>query len=256
MTEQSYQPQVNLTAYEAAAAKQKWRFGMLIALAVLGVFALVYVYYRWFGDILPAASNEASVSTSDTTVEKPRHHRLATSRGTSSKHHSDIVIAASHAQLTLTPGVTQSAIRSPLALQVISGGGERQIVRTRDDSIYLGVHDKTPDAVNANPEYGRGEIKAAEQIRPSSGFIELQSPAAGSDPVVEKQGAIEGSVVLQARIDKDGNIHNLQAISGPEILFAAAREAVKEWHFKPSYKDGQTVETDAQITVKFAISAH
>jgi len=72
MTEQSYQPQVNLAAYETAA-KQKWRFGMLVALAVLGVFGLVYVYYRWFGDILPAASNEASVSTSDTTAEKPRH---------------------------------------------------------------------------------------------------------------------------------------------------------------------------------------
>jgi TonB family protein len=258
MTEQSYQPQVNLTAYEAAAAKQKWRFGMLIALAVLGVFALVYVYYRWFGDILPAASNEAGVSTSAAIVEKPRH-RKSTSRPNKAKHDTDIVMAASHAQLTLTPGITQSAIRSPLALQVISGGGERQMVRTRDDSIYLGVHDKTPDApdaVNANPAYGRGEIKVAEQARPSSGFIELQSPAAGSDPVVEKQGAIEGSVVLQARIDKDGNIHNLQAISGPEILFAAAREAVKEWHFKPSYKDGQVVETDAQITVKFAISAH
>jgi TonB family protein len=133
------------------------------------------------------------------------------------------------------------------------------MVRTRDDSIYLGVHDKTPeapDAVNATPEYGQGEIKAAEQVHPSPGFIELESPAAGSDPVVAKQGAIEGSVVLQARIDKDGNIHNLQAVSGPEILFAAAREAVKQWHFKPSYKDGQAVETDAQITVKFAISAH
>jgi len=257
MTEQSYQPQVNLAAYETAA-KQKWRFGMLVALAVLGVFGLVYVYYRWFGDILPAASNEASVSTADPTAEKPRH-RKPTSRPNKAKDHSDIVIAASHAQLTLTPGVTQSAIRSPLALQVISGGGERQMVRTRDDSIYLGVHDKTPeapDAVNETPEYGQGEIKAAEQVHPSPGFIELESPAARSDPVVQKQRVIEGSVVLQARIDKDGNIHNLQAVSGPEILFAAAREAVKEWHFKPSYKDGQAVETDAQITVKFAISAH
>ena len=133
------------------------------------------------------------------------------------------------------------------------------MVRTHDESIYLGEHDKTPEApepANSSPEYGRGEIKTAEQIRPSPGFIELESPTAGSDPAVEKQVAIEGSVVLQARIDKDGNIHDLQAISGPEILFAAAREAVKQWHFKPSYRAGQAIETDAQITVKFAISAH
>jgi protein TonB len=67
---------------------------------------------------------------------------------------------------------------------------------------------------------------------------------------------MEGAVVLLARIDKDGNIQNLQAISGPEILFAAAREAAKQWHFKPYYQSGQAVETETKITVKFAISAH
>ena len=71
-----------------------------------------------------------------------------------------------------------------------------------------------------------------------------------------KQSAVEGAVVLLARIDKDGNIQNIQVISGPEILFAAAREAVKQWRFKPHYNSGQAVETETQITVKFAISAH
>jgi protein TonB len=76
------------------------------------------------------------------------------------------------------------------------------------------------------------------------------------DPLLAKQQTMEGAVVLLARIDKDGNIQNLQAISGPEILFVAAREAVKQWRFKPYYKSGQALETEAQITVKFAISAH
>jgi protein TonB len=98
---------------------------------------------------------------------------------------------------------------------------------------------------------------AAEQVRVSSGAGELASPPVGSvDPLLAKQQTMEGSVVLVARIDKGGNIQNLQAISGPEILFDAAREAVKQWHFKPYYQSGQAVETEAQITVKFAISAH
>jgi hypothetical protein len=37
---------------------------------------------------------------------------------------------------------------------------------------------------------------------------------------------------------------------------AAAREAVKQWRFEPYYKSGQAVETEVQITVNFAISAH
>jgi TonB family protein len=260
MTVQSYQPQINLTAFETAA-KQKWLLRMLLALAVLGFFVLVFMYYRWFGNILPGASNDVRGSTSDTTAEKPRHVSPATSRRTSSKHRADAVVPpASEAQLTLAPSITESTIRSPLAVEVISGGGQHQMVRTRNDSIYLDLHDKTlaaPDVVDANAGHGTGEIKAAEQIRLSSGVVELASPPVGSvDPLLAKEQTMEGSVVLLARIDKDGNIQNLQVISGSEMLFAAAREAVKQWRFRPYYKSGQAVETEAQITVKFAISAH
>ncbi len=257
MTVQSYQPQINLAAYQTAP-KQKWLFRVLLALAVLAVFVLALMYYGWFGNILPGASNQGRVSTSDTTAEKAAHAR---SRRTGSKHRADAVVPpASEAQLRLAPGITQSAIRSPLAVEVVSGAGQHQMIPTRNDSIYLDLHDKTlatSDGVDASAGYGTGEIKAAEQIRLSSGVVELASPPVGSvDPLLAKQQTMEGSVVLRAQIDKDGNIQRLQAISGPEILFAGAREAVKQWHFKPYYKSGQAVETEAQITVKFAISAH
>jgi TonB family protein len=261
MTVQSYQPQVNITAFETAA-KQKLLLRRLLALAVLAVFVLVSVkYYAWFRNILPGASNEVSVSTSDTTAKKPGHVSHAMSRRTGSKRHADAVVPpASEAQLALAPGMTEFTIRSPLVVEVISAGGQHQMIRARDDSIYLYSRDETlaaPDVVDANVGYGTGEIKGAEQIRLSSGAVELASPPVGSvDPLLAKQQTMEGSVVLLARIDKDGNIQDLQVISGPEILFAAAREAVKQWRFKPYYKSGQAVETEAQITVKFATSAH
>jgi TonB family protein len=234
MTTQSYQPQVNLTAVEPAA-REKWRLGMLVALAILGALALVFMYYRWFGNIQPA--DEASVRTSDT-PEKPGHVNRASSRRTSSKHSADTVVPpATETQLTLASGITQSGIRSPLAVEVISSDGQHQMIGTRNDSIYLGLHDNTPvypDVADANAGNGKTVV----------------------DPVLAKQQTMEGSVMLLARIDKDGNIQSLQPISGPEILFSAAREAIKQWRFKPYYASGEAVETQAQITVKFAISAH
>jgi TonB family protein len=233
---------------------------MLLALALLGVFVLLFVYYRWFGNILPGASNEASVSTSDTAAQKPRHVSPVRSRRASSRHHAQAIVRpADQAQLTLVPAITQASIRSPLAVEVMSGGGQHQVIGTRDDSIYLNEHEKTPvapDPVDANAGYSTGEVKAAEQTSASSGFVQPASPpAAAVDPLMAKQPVMEGAVLLLARIDKDGNIQSLQAISGPETLFAAAREAVKQWHFKPYYNSGQAVETEAEITVKFAISA-
>jgi TonB family protein len=269
MTVQSYQPQINLTPFETAA-KQKRLLRMLLALAMLAVFVLVSVkYYGWFRNILPGASNEVRVSTSDTTAKKPGHVSHAMSRRTSSKGHADAAVPAaseaqlppaSEARLALAPGMTEFTIRSPLVVEVISAAGQHQMIHTRDDSIYLYLRDETlaaPDVVEANVGYGTGEIKlASEQIRLSSGAVELASPPVGSvDPLLAKQKTMEGSVVLLARIDKDGNIQDLQVISGPETLFASAREAIMQWRFKPYYKSGQAVETEAQITVKFAISA-
>jgi protein TonB len=77
-----------------------------------------------------------------------------------------------------------------------------------------------------------------------------------ADPLLAKQGTMEGSVVLLAQIDQDGNIQDLQEVSGPETLFASAREAIKQWRFKAYYKSGEAVETEARITVKFANSGH
>ena len=234
MTTQSYQPQVNLAAVEPAA-RQNWRLGMLIGLAVLGALALVFMYYRWFGNIPPGS--EGSASTSDANTEKPAHASRALSGRTSSKHRADAVSLPADTELTLASGVTQSAIRSPLAVEVISSDGHRQMVGTRNDAIYLGSNDKTPTA-------------------PEAADTNARSGTAAVDPVLAKQQTMEGSVVLLARIDKDGNIQNLQPISGPETLFAAAREAVKQWRFKPYYQSGQAIESETEITVKYAISAH
>jgi protein TonB len=75
-------------------------------------------------------------------------------------------------------------------------------------------------------------------------------------PVLAKQMKVQGAVVLQALIDKGGNIQELHVVSGPAILANAAEEAVKQWHFKPYYQQGQAVETEARITVNFTISTY
>ena len=66
---------------------------------------------------------------------------------------------------------------------------------------------------------------------------------------------VQGSVLLQVRIGTEGNIEDVQVVSGPDILSAAAVQAVKQWHFKPYLQEGRAVETEAHITVNFNISA-
>ena len=75
-------------------------------------------------------------------------------------------------------------------------------------------------------------------------------------PLLARQMKVQGAVSLRVLIARDGTIQELDILSGPDILAAAAREAVKQWHFKPYLQNGQPVETQARITVNFTISTN
>jgi protein TonB len=73
-------------------------------------------------------------------------------------------------------------------------------------------------------------------------------------PPLAKQARIQGVVVLQALIGKDGTITGLHVVSGHPMLTNAALEAVKEWKYKPYYLNGEPVEVETTINVNFSLS--
>ena len=73
-------------------------------------------------------------------------------------------------------------------------------------------------------------------------------------PVYPPQAArtgLQGAVVLQALVGKDGSIRDLKLIRGYLVFGRAAFDAVKQWRYKPYVLNGQAVETQTQITVNF-----
>ena len=84
----------------------------------------------------------------------------------------------------------------------------------------------------------------------------VSRPVKPDYPLLARQMKVQGSVILQALIGRDGLIQDLHVLSGPPILASAAQEAVKQWHFKPHYQGAQAVETQARITVNFTISTN
>jgi protein TonB len=73
-------------------------------------------------------------------------------------------------------------------------------------------------------------------------------------PPLARQARIQGMVMLQAQISKDGSIENLQLISGHPMLAPAAIEAVKQWKYKPYLLNGEPVEVDTQVQVNFTLA--
>jgi len=72
-------------------------------------------------------------------------------------------------------------------------------------------------------------------------------------PPLAKQARVQGAVVLEATIDKDGTIRDLRLISGHPLLVEAALNAVQQWRYKPTILNGDPVEVITTVTVTFTL---
>ena len=73
-------------------------------------------------------------------------------------------------------------------------------------------------------------------------------------PALARSARIQGVVVLQAVISKDGSIENLHLVSGHPMLAPAAIDAVKQWKYKPYFLNGEPVEVETTINVNFTLA--
>ena len=72
-------------------------------------------------------------------------------------------------------------------------------------------------------------------------------------PPLARSARIQGAVVLQAVISKEGIIENLRLSSGHPMLVLAAIDAVKQWRYRPYSLNSEPVEVETQITVNFSL---
>jgi len=150
-----------------------------------------------------------------------------------------------------------------LQVEVVAGDTNRTI-RPGSNAIRVDLQpDSSPQPVTNASSAPDSETaanvtsKAAERVQMSATTSDIvASPVRPDYPLLARQMKVQGSVILQALISKDGVIQNLRVVSGPHILAAAAQDAVRQWHFKPHYQGNEAVETQAKITVNFTISTN
>ncbi len=93
----------------------------------------------------------------------------------------------------------------------------------------------------------------AQKIRVSSGVAQGQliHQVTPVYPLQAKLSGIQGTVVLQAVVGKDGSVQNVHAVRGPPMLVQSALDAVKQWRYKPFSVNGEPAEAEVEVNVKF-----
>lgn len=73
---------------------------------------------------------------------------------------------------------------------------------------------------------------------------------------VARRARIQGIVILEAVIDKQGNVERVKVIRGlPMGLTESAVDAVKKWKFRPGTLNGQPVDVIFNLTVNFRLGS-
>jgi TonB family protein len=94
-----------------------------------------------------------------------------------------------------------------------------------------------------------------EHVRVSKGIMQglMLRNSSPVYPPEAKEAHIQGIVMLQAVISKEGKVTHLQLVSGPPELAAAAMGAVQNWLYRPYRLYGRPVEVDTQVQINFAL---
>ena len=231
---------------------------LVIALVLLLVaLAAVLIKDRqfWFGSestivdadyVQPTVAPQAAPQAAAQTPAKPAVTATPAPVHTAKKQVAVAATPSAPSKLADAPAVVSNrTVLPPLDVEVVAGDSHHK--------VHPGSNSKKLEITNPAGSVAR---QAAPVAAPATNAAERQRLAEAippSYPPLAQHMNVQGSVVLQALIAADGTVQNLHKLSGPEILAAAAQQAVRNWRFKPVYQNGQAVETKATITVNFTI---
>ena len=242
---------------------------MVVALGLLLV-TLAFVLYRdrdfWFPDaqeVEDQLPRTAPVATAATPARTPSSPAPASRSGVREKQHKTSALAAAAPEVAAPtePVTVHRTVLPPLEVEVVAGASHR-ILQPGTNSVRVEMQQGTPapavaPEIVANDTAAGLTRNAADRapLSPATAAV-VDSSVPPDYPTLARQMKVQGSVILQALIARDGLIQDLRVISGSPILAKAAQEAVRQWHFKPHYDGGAAVETQAKITVNFTISTN
>ena len=117
-----------------------------------------------------------------------------------------------------------AAVAGPIAFGLVNANSTRAKSAAGEAAAQ---QSEQPSAAHASVHASKEEMK---------GLVLKKIPP--EYPEAAKKAHIQGHVVLRAIISKDGDVENLQIVSGHPQLAPAAIEAAKQWKYRPYLQQG------------------
>jgi len=127
----------------------------------------------------------------------------------------------------------------PKTAPATSAGDSGGLVITQNGKV---IYRQMP--VESTHTSGNGSASAR------SGLIHRVEP---QYPEAAKAQGIQGTVVLDVQVLGDGQVGNVQVVSGDPVLADAAVQAVRQWKYQSHSIDGRPAESQDRVTIRFTL---
>jgi TonB family protein len=105
----------------------------------------------------------------------------------------------------------------------------------------------TPSGPSAEPSKDSGPLNVGLLLPYAA---KQQAPVY---PSAARSMRTSGIVNVTVTIDEQGNVAEVQNATGPSMLQAAAKDAIRKWRFKPFVRDGQPVKAVGYVSFNFTL---
>jgi TonB family protein len=134
----------------------------------------------------------------------------------------------------------------------VSGGVQGGVAGGVEGGVKGGVAGGVSGGVVSAQERQKFEgdaVRAVGDIQPPSLIKEVPPRY----PEVARQARVEGTVILEAKTDEQGNVVDTRILRSIPLLDQAAIEAVKQWKYEPLTIGGKTRKVLFTVTVRFIL---
>lgn len=99
----------------------------------------------------------------------------------------------------------------------------------------------------------RNEPAGVYELSPEMAEDSLLHRVEPDYPEAARTQRIQGPVVLDVHIGRDGTVQEVKLVSGQPLLAGAAIAAVKQWKFQPREVQGNALEMQTRVTLNFRL---
>jgi TonB family protein len=112
-----------------------------------------------------------------------------------------------------------------------------------------------PDIATMRPDKASSVSQSGRLLNVSSGVMAANLLAAPMPayPKLASLTRMQGNVIMQAIISKDGTVESVHVLKGHRLLRSAATSAVRAWRYQPYLVNGRPVEVATIVSVDFTL---